>query len=35
VPINGGTGKFAHAKGTARAVGIGKTNDSEFTISLR
>jgi hypothetical protein len=34
VPITGGTGKFIHMKGTARSVGIGKTNDSEFTIEL-
>jgi hypothetical protein len=35
VPINGGTGRYAHARGTATSVGIGNTNTSNFTIRLR
>jgi hypothetical protein len=35
VPINGGTGKYAHARGTATSVGIGNTNNSDFTVRYR
>jgi hypothetical protein len=35
VPINGGTGKYAHARGTATSVGIGNTNNSDFTVRFR
>jgi hypothetical protein len=35
VPINGGTGKYAHARGSATSVGIGNTNNSDFTVRYR
>jgi hypothetical protein len=35
VPINGGTGKYAHARGSATSVGIGNTNTSDFTVRYR
>jgi hypothetical protein len=33
--INGGTGKYAHGRGSATSVGIGKTNNSDFTVRYR
>ena len=35
VPINGGTGKYARARGSATSVGIGNTNNSDFTVRYR
>jgi hypothetical protein len=34
VPINGGTGKYAHARGTATSVSVGNTNNSDFTVKF-
>ena len=32
VRINGGTGKFLHARGAVHSTSVGKTNNSNFTI---
>jgi len=34
VPINGGTGNFRGAHGQAKSVGVGHTNNSNFTITF-
>jgi hypothetical protein len=34
VPINGGTGRFVHARGTARSVSPPKGNTAELTVVL-
>jgi hypothetical protein len=34
VPINGGTGKYLHARGTATSVTVGNTANSDFTLKF-
>jgi hypothetical protein len=34
VPINGGTGKYLHARGTATSVTVGDTENSDFTVKV-
>ncbi|HEY2604060.1 MAG TPA: hypothetical protein VGI67_21055 [Thermoleophilaceae bacterium] len=34
VPVNAGTGKFRHAKGTVRSTDIGNSNNSDVVIKL-
>jgi hypothetical protein len=35
VAINGGTGKFSHAKGSVTSTTIGKSNNSDLVVKLR
>ena len=35
VPINGGTGKYVHARGTVTSAGVGNSNNSDLTVRVR